>query len=67
VRFRRAVCKVRLADSVVMWQRDIGAFLSGGPSSGLYRVTHDHGVLIAHTTTARKSGTHPAITNGPLP
>jgi hypothetical protein len=67
VRFQRALSRVRLSDSVVLWQRDIAGYLTNGPTSGNYQVTYDHGVIVAHSGVARKSATHPTITNGPLP
>ncbi len=66
VRFQKAICRVKLSDSTVVWQRDIGSLLDGGPS-GSYGVTYDHGVVVAITTAARKSDTTPAIVSGPLP
>lgn len=67
VRFQKAICRVQLSDSTVVWQRDIGSFLTGGPSSGDYAVTYDYGVIVAHTTTPRKRETTPALVSGPLP
>jgi hypothetical protein len=67
VRFQKAICRVRLSDSTVIWQRDLGEFLTGGPSIGSYAVTYDQGVIVAHSTTPRKSATTPTIVSGPLP
>jgi len=67
VRFQRALCAVQVSDSTVLWQRNIGEHLTTILTSGNYRVTSDHGVVVAFTTVPRKSSTHPAIVTGPLP
>lgn len=65
-RLQRSLCKISHADSVLIWQRDIGQPALGF-STYSPRLTYDHGVIVHQAWTPIAANTHPALVTGPLP